>query len=69
MNLVNEIKNIVTNEMIEAPIIRDTLLKLYPNSKSESLLQCILLIAEIDPGLALDRSRTKYKFYAVGLLK
>ncbi len=66
MNLVNEIKEIVKNGFIDAPSIRNELLKYYPKANSDNLLKCVLLIAEIDPELTIDKSRTDHKFYAVG---
>ena len=69
MNLVNEIKEIVKNKMVDVPSIRDELQKYYPKANSDSLLRCILLIAEIDPELNLDKSKSKYNYYAVSLIK
>ena len=67
MNLVNEIKEIVKNEAVEVPKIRDELQKKYPKADSNKLRDCIILISEIDEELLIDKSKTIYKYFAVKL--
>ena len=69
MNLVDEIKEIVKLKTMDVPSIRNELQRSYPEASPDSLLRCILLIAEIDPELILDKSKSDYKFNAVGLKK